>query len=208
MPRKPSVSTRKDPTQERSRRTVAAILTATSRILVHQGFEATTTTRVAEVAGVSIGSLYQYFPSKEALVAALVDEHISKILSLLSDSTVEDEPLERAVPRFIEMVLKMHAIDPRLHVVLTQHLPQVRGFEKIRFLNARAEELLLAYLERHRAEVGVENLRLGAFILVNCVQSVVSAAVLDETLRLDDADLHAELARLVLRFLAREHQPA
>ena len=71
--RKVKTAPRKRPTQERSREMVETILEATARVLVKDGFERTTTNRVAEAAGVSVGSLYQYFPSKEALVATLVE---------------------------------------------------------------------------------------------------------------------------------------
>lgn len=62
---------RKLPKQERSRVTVEAILDATALVLVREGYDRASTKRVAGVAGVSIGSLYQYFPNKESLVAAL-----------------------------------------------------------------------------------------------------------------------------------------
>jgi AcrR family transcriptional regulator len=66
MPTKPSVNPRKQPKQDRSQATVQAILTATTHILTEDGYDQLTTNRVAERAGVSIGSLYQYFPNKEA----------------------------------------------------------------------------------------------------------------------------------------------
>src|SRR5260221_6509172 len=74
---------RKQPRQGRSQATVEAILTATSRILVKEGFDRASTNRIAEQAGVSIGSLYQYFPSKEALVVALMQRHIDEISKLI-----------------------------------------------------------------------------------------------------------------------------
>jgi AcrR family transcriptional regulator len=66
MPRKTCTTPRKLPQQDRSKVTVDAILTATAHILTQEGYDRTTTNRIAELAGVSIGSLYQYFPSKEA----------------------------------------------------------------------------------------------------------------------------------------------
>src|SRR5687767_9201431 len=67
---------RKTASQARSRATVDAILRATAHILVREGYDHLTTNRVADRAGVSIGSLYQYFPGKEALVKALLDRHV------------------------------------------------------------------------------------------------------------------------------------
>jgi len=65
------------PQQDRSKVTVDAILTATARILTQEGYDRATTNRIAELAGVSIGSLYQYFPSKEALVTSLAEQHVN-----------------------------------------------------------------------------------------------------------------------------------
>src|SRR6185437_15341352 len=89
---------RKLPRQDRSRATVDAILEAAARVLVKEGFERTTTNRVAEAAGVSVGSLYQYFPSKEALVAALVDRHNEEMRAevLAALERVRTLPLEQA----------------------------------------------------------------------------------------------------------------
>src|SRR6478752_8926814 len=66
---------RKQASQERSRATVAALVEATARILVRDGFDRASTNRIAQEAGVSIGSLYQYYPGKEALVAAVIERH-------------------------------------------------------------------------------------------------------------------------------------
>src|SRR5262245_9490004 len=75
MPRKPLTKPRKHASQQRSRATVDALIEATARILVKEGFDSASTNRIAEQAGVSVGSLYQYFPSKEALVAAVIQRH-------------------------------------------------------------------------------------------------------------------------------------
>ena len=76
---------RKLPVQERSRRTVEAILDAAARLFVERGYAATTTNHVAEAAGVSVGSLYQYFPSKDALVVALDLRHLDRAEARLRD---------------------------------------------------------------------------------------------------------------------------
>jgi AcrR family transcriptional regulator len=203
MARKTRVTPRKEPRQDRSKRLVDALLAATSRVLVKEGYAATSTTRVAEVAGVSIGSLYQYFPSKEALVAALVDDHIAKILAIMGDATLvlHEAPLENAVRSFVKTVLLAHAVNPELHAVLTQNFSKIEGFEKVRGLNLQARQLLAAYLGYRRGSVRPKNLELASFILVHSVQAVVSAAVVEPSLRVDDEELVDELTMLVLSFL-------
>src|SRR3982751_2095378 len=80
MARRPLTNPRKVASQERSRATVDALVEATARILVKEGFDKASTNRIADKAGVSVGSLYQYFPSKEALVAAVIERHQGQIL--------------------------------------------------------------------------------------------------------------------------------
>ena len=73
---------RKEPTQERSRRRVAAILQATVKLMMAYGYEATTTAMIAEEAGVPIGSLYQFFANKEAILEALARHYAADMLAL------------------------------------------------------------------------------------------------------------------------------
>src|SRR5690242_21861949 len=85
MARKPLTNPRKEACQERSRATVDALVQATARILVKEGFDKASTNRIAQVAGVSVGSLYQYFPSKEALVAAVIERHQQALMQTVRE---------------------------------------------------------------------------------------------------------------------------
>src|SRR5262250_749285 len=88
MQRPVRTTPRKRPRQARSRATVDSILEATARVLVKRSFDGLTTNLVAEAAGISIGSLYQYFPNKAALVGALIEKHVDDLTSLaLSELT-------------------------------------------------------------------------------------------------------------------------
>lgn len=95
--RKPIISARKKPRQERSTRLVADILEAAARVLVRHGAHRFTTARVAEAAGISVGSLYQYFPNKEAILFRLQSEEwgqtMGELRRILEDAGMP--PLER-----------------------------------------------------------------------------------------------------------------
>src|SRR5215475_6633708 len=82
---------RRQPRQRRALLTVEAILDAVARIVTREGVDAVTTNRVAEVAGVSIGSVYQYFPDKRAIFVGLHERHIQQI-----DRMVESKLFEHA----------------------------------------------------------------------------------------------------------------
>src|ERR1043165_2820078 len=122
MARRPLTSPRKHASQERSRATVDALIEATARILVRDGFDKASTNRIAEVAGVSVGSLYQYFPSKEALVVAVIERHNQAILQLVRRvlDGIARLPVEEAVRRVVAVAIEAHGIDPRLHYVLAE----------------------------------------------------------------------------------------
>ncbi len=195
-----AVSPRKQPRQERAQATVNAILDATARVLVEEGYERATTNRIAAVAGVSVGSLYQYFPNKDALLAALSDRHEEAMLELLARMAVELEnaKLEDAVHAYVRAMLAVHNVDPKLHQALTQALDIKRALA----LQARAEAIVRAYLESHRPRLrkGL-SLDLAAFILVTSVEAVTHIAVLERPKVLKQDDFAHEVTQLIVRYL-------
>lgn len=102
---------RKQPTQGRSKHTVAAILEATIRVLDEVGGEALTTTRVAEVASVSVGTLYQYFPNRDALINALLADHLEAAVGAVEREAAAcaELPREVAVERVVRAFLAAKA---------------------------------------------------------------------------------------------------
>src|SRR6516162_3782759 len=113
---------RKYASQDRSRATVDVLIEATARILRREGFDRASTNRIAEEAGVSVGSLYQYFPSKEALVAAVIDRHHQQLMQVVRCALAEvaSQPIEKAVRRLVAVAIEAHRIDPKLHRVLAE----------------------------------------------------------------------------------------
>lgn len=100
-------SPRKHPAQDRSRQTVSAILEATFRVLDDAGADGLTTTRVAEVAGVSVGTLYQYFPNRDALINALLADHLDAAIVAVERACEASAalPLEAAVELVVRAFL-------------------------------------------------------------------------------------------------------
>lgn len=92
---------RKQPLQSRARQTASAILEATIQVLRTEGDAAATTTRVAEVAGVSVGTLYQYFPNREALLFAVLADHLEHAISALERACDANEGIEQIVRAFL-----------------------------------------------------------------------------------------------------------
>ena len=199
----PLTGPRKKATQERSRATVDALLAATARILVRDGYDGTSTNKVAFAAGVSVGSLYQYFPSKEALVAAVLTQHTDEMMDLVQRSLlrVAGMPIAQAARELVVVMIDAHKLDPKLHRVLVEQIPRVGGMERIERLDEEATLLVRAYLERHQDEIDVADLDLAAFFLVTTVEAMTHMAVLRRPELLNEARFVDEVATLILRYL-------
>src|SRR5580658_10672921 len=190
MPVTKKASIRRKPKQPRSRQTVEAILDAVVRILKREGFAAITTNRIAEVAGVSIGSLYQYFPDKRAIFTALHQRHIDQIDRMVQTMLVEHaaSSLEEFVRAIVEGMIEVHAVDPEVYDLLMAEVPHradgtrdfaVRLHGAFRLaISSRAHEL------KKRRDLDTV-----VFIVVNMVEALSHGAVLRRpaALSLEDA---------------------
>lgn len=199
--RKPSTHRRR-PVQARSQETVAAILEAAAR-LYERG--STTTNRIAQLAGVSIGSLYEYFPNKDAIIHALLDKHIraatEQLLAELAALDPETTPLELGIRRLVELMLDLHADRPGLHslfVARVMGLPTVR--QRLNGIELELRREVTAWLKAH-PEVSVTDIALAARVIVQSTDALVHRYVEDDE-GVSPEDFAAELTRLWTAYLS------
>lgn len=206
MARKPLTKPRKQATQRRAQATVDALIEATAHILVRDGFDQASTNRIARKAGVSIGSLYQYFPSKEALVAAVIGRHNQRLMQLVRDALaeVEGQPLETGARRLVAAAIDAHRLDPKLHRVLAEQTPRTGALANVEAFNGETYALFRTYLDAHRHEVRAMDLDMAAFVCVTSIEAVTHTAVIHRTDLLTDeaaASLVEEATRLLMGYL-------
>jgi AcrR family transcriptional regulator len=206
MVAKSQTNPRKSASQQRSRLTVDALLEATARILVREGYDRASTNRIAHMAGVSIGSLYQYFPSKEALVAAVIDRHTEETVQLIRGALIKVAiaPVEEAVRELVKLGIDAHRVNPKLHRVLTEQVPRVGRLDNVQAIDREAYALVRAYLDAHLDEIQVADVELAAFVCVTTVEALTHAAVIYRPDVLSDEKANTfidEVTRLVLRYL-------
>jgi AcrR family transcriptional regulator len=211
MARRAQTKPRKDGCQSRSRATVDALVEATARVLTKEGYERASTNRIASVAGVSIGSLYQYFPSKEALVAAVIERHAQELSRVVRDTyfRIAALPIEAGAREFVRAAIAAHRVDPKLHRILDEEVPRA-GLENVDAAVQNANGLFRAYLEAHRHEIDVSDPELAAFILVTTVEALTHSAVLHRPDILAGEKAAAfvdEVTGLVLRYLRPADRP-
>ncbi len=128
-----------------------ALITAAAQVLVKRGYDGTTTARVAERAGVSVGSLYQYFPNKEALVAALIERHANEIVVINRQALEGPEAatLEGGLRAAIRAGIDAHRIDPALHKILVEQVPRIGRMAKAMDTSRQITQALEDHLRRH-----------------------------------------------------------
>jgi AcrR family transcriptional regulator len=206
MAGRPQTNARKKASQARSRLTVDALLEATARILVTDGYDRMSTNKIAATAGVGIGSLYQYFPSKEALVAAVSERHTQDLAQVSLDAflKVASQPVAIGVRQLVMAGIDAHRADPALHRVLAEEVPRIGRLENIDAPQRNGQALIRSYLQAHRGEIDVPDPDLAAFILVTTIEALTHSAVLHRPEVLADGKVGVfvdEVTRLILRYL-------
>ena len=203
MQRQVRTTPRKRPRQQRSKATVDTILEATARVLKKQGFDGLSTNAVAAQAGVSIGSLYQYFPNKEALVAKLIDRHMEDMnAAIFAELTrVAVMPIAQAARAVVELTIRAHSVDIDLHRVLTEQVPRIGKLARLRELDEICQRRVAGLLAARKGELAIADPDLAAFILVSTIEAVIHRAALLYPARLRDPRLVDETTLVVTRYL-------
>ena len=197
MSRELPVTPRKEPRQQRARATVDAILLAAAHILKTEGFERATTNRIAERAGVSIGSLYQYFPNKGAVVAALRERHHDWFEGCLQAEIARAAslPLRGAVRSIVELSIALHAVDVPLHNALTERHAFTPEDD------AAFRRLAQRQLEENRDTLRPLDPEMASYVLVRTHQALVHRTAHEEPERLADPRFAEEVTELLVRYL-------
>jgi AcrR family transcriptional regulator len=203
MPPKPSATQRKQPKQERSQATVEAILSATTHILTEDGYNRLTTNRVAERAGVSIGSLYQYFPNKEALIFALAEHHANEMVQLAQHHLKElsDRTIPEVLRQIIKAALAAHAVNPKLHRVLHEQVPHSDVTQRLD--QAKMENRLRSFLAQRSDQLQPKNLELTVFMVERTIRALIHGAMIDRPELLKTEEFEQELMVMLSAYLVK-----
>ena len=194
---------RKRPRQDRSEATVDAILEAAAREFASEGYEAATTNKIAEAAGTSVGSLYQYFPSKDAIAVELARRFRAGRIAFIRTQleAVGSKPLESVIRALFSSFLHADGIRPELYRVLIEQVMRTSA-EELRGYEEKLESLVAAALRRVQPPPPIDDYDLAAFMLVRLVLALVHSANADRP-RYNTPALASELTKLVVAYLGQ-----
>ncbi len=204
MKRKGGLSPRKRPAQARARETVNIILEAAAQVFGELGYAASTTNHIARRAGVSIGSLYQYFPNKDAILFSLMERHIDEGYELIVRAMAEIEKaglVNRGVIRtMVETMVALHRKAPELHRVLFEEVPFTPFLEGYRKNESYVVEKLADLLEKtpnRRRGRSDNSLKLFSQVVESMTHRFILAGPSD----LDEAEFIEEITDMMTRYL-------
>jgi AcrR family transcriptional regulator len=182
--------------QERSRQTIRTILSAAAQILIEEGFEKATTNRIADRAGYSVGTLYQYFEDKEDIYGEIIDEVLLKLRDSTSSCTIQPSLIE-TLRTWLELIFGSFEQDPALLQALETLLSgQFREKRQAAYDELVASTVRL--LEAHRNEIIVEDLQIAAGIIVGATAGLATS---ESGAVLAYPDLKRHVLRLQLAYL-------
>jgi AcrR family transcriptional regulator len=204
MVAKRKTAMRRVPRQERAVSSVDAILTAAKCVIEKQGLEKLTTVRVAEVAGVSVGTLYQYFPSKEAILGALLERRFDDLLVQFAAviEATRTVPIELAIRSAIAGLVQYNqTVGSRLHAPYIESMSSTGRFRQYRTYMEKFIEILAAYFESRSAELRIDRYATAAFLLASCADGIAQGLAFRSMDGAESDYVIDEASALVTRYL-------
>lgn len=199
------VEPRKEPKQERSRQTYQVILQGASKIIRKFGVQKFSTNKVAVESGVSIGSLYQYFPSKEAVIAALIDQTFEMEYSLLKARLSEISPKMGARDVITQIFSHYYGVaseDLAYRRVMIGAVSIVeKNTEALKFHRSMAELILNFMKEHYKVEKAGTNLETTLFIMQYMLRATALSSVDERIAEIDVKLLVEELSETLMNLL-------
>lgn len=194
---------RKTPRQARSQAMVEAILEATARVLAERGYAGTNTNLVAERAGVSVGSVYQYFPNKDSLITALHERHGTQMYEAIATVLATERPdgLHGHVRAMVRALLAAHRVAPTLHRVLEKEFPFFDAPREQCTADGGIFEQVRQLLTEHRNEIAVGDLDLATWVLLQTMESLVHAAVIEPPAMFRPDAVEAAIVHVLMGYL-------
>jgi AcrR family transcriptional regulator len=205
MTRARAVQPRRKPVQSRSTATVEAIVEAAAQVFTRHGYAGGTTNRIAARAGVSIGTLYQYFPNKDAILVALIERHLEEgesiLVPLFTELTERPPPLRHALERVLQVLLELHRHRPTLHRVLFEEAPRPQPLRnRLEYIFDLASTALASYLAS-QPEVTVTDAHLAAQLVVQSIEAITHGLVIHPRAEIAPDAYAREAATMLERYL-------
>lgn len=197
-----SFKPRKRPVQARSEATVSALYEASIQVLLAVGYRRLTTTRVAERAGVSVGTLYQYFPNREALITSVIERYLEGISSSVEQAchTLSGHPLDQVATGLVDAFIAAKWSHIDVSRAMHEPLGEVSGAKLVTTAASKAAGFVAEVLKKC-PDACFPDVQVSAHFVVLACSSLLQAAVTDHTNALNPEKLRGHMRSMVRGYL-------
>lgn len=198
---------RKDPKQSRSKSTVDAIFGAVTHILNNDGDSPLTTNKIAEVAGVSVGSLYQYFKNKESIfegiILKLTEDNLTSLELILNEAKPDTIKIRDVITLIVQNHFRTIQKMERVATVVLEYAPKVLPISHFKKADERTIKFLLETVKRNGVKIGPKNQEVAFFVCVQAVRSVMVMSFLSRNAE-EREQIMVELINMLSGYLEKE----
>ncbi len=198
---------RKDPKQSRSKTTVDAIFGAVTHILNNDGDTPLTTNKIAEVAGVSVGSLYQYFKNKESIfegiILKLTEDNLTSLELILNEAKPDTIKIRDVITLIVQNHFRTIQKMERVATVVLEYAPKVLPISHFKKADERTIKFLLETVKRNGVKIGPKNQEVAFFVCVQAVRSVMVMSFLSRNAE-EREQIMVELINMLSGYLEKE----
>ena len=200
---KKNTAPRTQPKQPRSLLTRESILGAFSQLVSEFGYANTSTNRIADRAGISIGTLYHHFPNCESIAVALYEQTCSQAALDMRKMMVDslDVPLEQTVPSVLRAILKIHQDHKSVLLDLVDEAEPLKEISHVLSFDSLVRGSLRTFLDQHSMELQIGEVDTTLFMVRNTIMGNIRRFIMESPSHIDSAAFVEELARVVISYL-------
>jgi AcrR family transcriptional regulator len=209
MPKAVHFERRKEPRQARSKIQVERIMSVAASLFEKEGYANVSANRIAEVANISIGSVYQYFSSKLAIAFALYEVSAMEVAATIREMAVRfiDASLEEATDRTIDEAFDAFARNDYVLLMMLNEVPELRKASFSTSLNIIMQELADLFFRRHFPQVDRDTIRIKGYILRNSVLALIGQYLTEKPSHVSKEDVVKEIKLLAQMYMGTAENP-
>lgn len=200
---------RKGPRQQRSRVTVDSIMQATLELVGKDGFHALTTTRIAARAGISVGSLYEYFPNREAILLSLFESTSSAVANSARRIVLDilDLPVEQGIPKSIEALLSVHGANKLVLLDLVSEMPELKLAHHPVSYDNLVRSSVSTYLQHLGADLSPKEMERRLFFIKQILMGCIRQYLQHPPTRTSRREFIDDLSRILVPYIREVQVP-
>lgn len=199
------VELRKAPKQQRAQQTVDRIIQTATDLIIENGMENLSTNKIASASNINISSIYQYFPNKEAIITAIVENNTQKMIEVMDDALEEltDLPIKEVTIRWLNAAIDFYRSSEGLYPEMLKNYSSPSSFPGIELIERRLIEAARKFTMRRLDRIAVEDINVAIYVGFNSAMLVLAKHLIDPNSYLKDEEVIAGIAEMLSSYFEK-----